>query len=83
MSLFPCPGMSYLPVLESVIPLAFARRAQVWVGRVEGARLETVRSYSVYGDASPHPSPVEELMAQAQSPVVSPEHQSEACCSSF
>lgn len=64
MSLFPCPGMSYLPVLESVIPLAFARRAQVWVGRVEGARLETVRSYSVYGDASPHPSPVEELSTE-------------------
>lgn len=77
------PGMSYLPVLESVIPLAFARRAQVWVGRVEEARLETVHSYSVCGDASPHQSPGEEPKALAQSPVVSPEHQSEACCSSF
>lgn len=59
-----CPGMSYLPVLESFIPLAFARRAQVWVGRVEGARLETVRSYSVCGDASPHQSPGEELSTE-------------------
>lgn len=59
-----CPGMSYLPVLESGIPLAFARRAQVWVGRVEGARLETVRSYSVCGDASRHQSPGEELSTE-------------------
>lgn len=59
-----CPGMSYLPVLEPGIPLAFARRAQVWVGRVEGARLDTVRSYSVCGDASPHQSPGEELSTE-------------------